>query len=213
MTDTPLKYQAYALIRQKIINCEYAPGAFITENLLQETVSGSRTPVRDAIGRLEQENLVTIFPKKGILVAPVLPKDISSLFQLRMMWEPYAVQKYGNMLSCDFYMSFYDHFFSADLRDNRQHYEKDDEFHTAFIQATNNPYILRVYEQIHVHLHRSRVWVGNTDAVRLEASQEEHQRILLACIKKDWDLAAEMMQEHLACSRMSTLTELAMKMK
>ncbi|MCI9007406.1 MAG: GntR family transcriptional regulator [Lachnospiraceae bacterium] len=213
MTEKPLKYQAYALIRQKIINCEYAPGAFITENLLQETVPGSRTPVRDAIGRLEQENLVTIFPKKGILVAPVLPKDISSLFQLRMMWEPYAVQKYGNMLSCDFYMSFYDHFFSADLRDNRQHYEKDDEFHTAFIQATNNPYILRVYEQIHVHLHRSRVWVGNTDAVRLEASQEEHQRILLACIKKDWDLAAEMMQEHLACSRMSTLTELAMKMK
>ena len=204
MTEKPLKYQAYALIRQKIINCEYAPGAFITENLLQETVPGSRTPVRDAIGRLEQENLVTIFPKKGILVAPVLPKDISSLFQLRMMWEPYAVQKYGNMLSCDFYMSFYD---------NRQHYEKDDEFHTAFIQATNNPYILRVYEQIHVHLHRSRVWVGNTDAVRLEASQEEHQRILLACIKKDWDLAAEMMQEHLACSRMSTLTELAMKMK
>lgn len=110
MTEKPLKYQAYALIRQKIINCEYAPGAFITENLLQETVPGSRTPVRDAIGRLEQENLVTIFPKKGILVAPVLPKDISSLFQLRMMWEPYAVQKYGNMLSCDFYMSFYDHF-------------------------------------------------------------------------------------------------------
>lgn len=213
MTDKSLKHQAYALIRQKIINCEYAPGAFITENLLQEAVPGSRTPVRDAISRLEQENLVTIFPKKGILVAPVLPKDISSLFQLRMMWEPYAVQKYGNMLSCDFYMSFYDHFFSADIRDNSRHYQKDDEFHTAFIQATNNPYILRVYEQIHVHLHRSRVWVGNTDAVRLEASQAEHRRILLACIKKDWDLAAEMMQEHLVCSRMSTLTELAMKIE
>ena len=69
--------------------------------------------MRDAIGRLEQENLVTIYPKKGILVAPVLPKDISSLFQLRMMWEPYAVQKYGNMLSCDFYMSFYDYFFQG----------------------------------------------------------------------------------------------------
>ena len=47
MTEKPLKYQAYALIRQKIINCEYAPGAFITENLLQETVPGSRTPSED----------------------------------------------------------------------------------------------------------------------------------------------------------------------
>lgn len=213
MTDTTLKYQAYALIRQKIISCEYAPGTFVTENILQEEFPGSRTPVRDAIGRLEQENLVTIFPKKGIRIAPVLPKDISALFQLRLLWEPYAVRNYGNMLSCGFYMSFYDYFFSAVPMENSSHYQKDDEFHMAFIQATNNPYIIRIYEHIHVHLHRSRIWVGNTDSERLEASGKEHQQILLACIKKDWALAAEKMREHLTISRMSTLTELAMKMQ
>lgn len=211
MVGKTLKYQAYEMIRRKIINCEYEPGTFVTENLLKETVPGSRTPVRDAVGRLEQEKLVTILPKKGILVSPVLPEDISALFQLRFMWEPYSVQRYGNTLPGSFYLSFYDHFFEDGSADNNAHYEKDDEFHTAFIRATKNPYIIHIYEQIHAHLHRSRIWVGNTDSLRLERSRAEHREILLACIKKDWHQAAEKMYEHLDRAYRSTLTELKRK--
>ena len=60
------------MIKEKIINCEFAPGAVYNEEYLCEEVNTSRTPVRDALGRLEQEGLIKIMPKRGILLLCVL---------------------------------------------------------------------------------------------------------------------------------------------
>ena len=60
MSKNNLKQQAYQMIREKIMNCEYPPGILLNENMLLNAVPGSRTPIRDALGRLEQEKLVTI---------------------------------------------------------------------------------------------------------------------------------------------------------
>ena len=65
MKKETLKQHAYNIIKDKIINCEYAPSALLNEEMLKEDVQASRTPIRDALGRLEQEGLVTILPKKA----------------------------------------------------------------------------------------------------------------------------------------------------
>lgn len=59
MKKETLKQHAYNIIKDKIINCEYAPSALLNEEMLKEDVQASRTPIRDALGRLEQEGLVT----------------------------------------------------------------------------------------------------------------------------------------------------------
>ena len=64
MKKINLKTQAYITIKQKIATCEYAPGTFLSEELLVEELKISRTPIRDALGRLEQEGLLEIRPKK-----------------------------------------------------------------------------------------------------------------------------------------------------
>ena len=65
-----LKLQAYQYLKTKILNCEYRPNEFLNEQkLCAEMGNISRTPMRDALGRLEQEGLITILPKKGLMVS------------------------------------------------------------------------------------------------------------------------------------------------
>ena len=57
MAKTNLKTLAYKTIKQKIVTCEYAPGMYLNEEILTEELKISRTPIRDALSRLEQEGL------------------------------------------------------------------------------------------------------------------------------------------------------------
>lgn len=212
MKKNNLKQQAYQIIRQKIINCEYQPGTLLNENTLLETVPGSRTPIRDALGRLEQEKLITILPKKGILISTLSVKDLIPIYETRLLLEPYALLHYGNTLSEDLYMDFYEKFSSdVAVSDAYAHYLLDDQFHLALIEATKNAFFIQTYEQIHAQIHRSRVLTGNITRERLEHSQKEHLDIVLPCLQSDWTLAAARMRDHLMTSRTSVLKELSQK--
>ena len=83
---------------------------FLNEEQLTTELSLSRTPVRDALGRLEQEGLLEIRPKCGILVRPLTLNDIDMIFEVRMMYEPYVLTHYGANLSVSALNEFYDIF-------------------------------------------------------------------------------------------------------
>ena len=75
-----LKLQAYQYLKTKILNCEYRPNEFLNEQkLCAEMGNISRTPMRDALGRLEQEGLITILPKKGLMVSGITEEDVHSM--------------------------------------------------------------------------------------------------------------------------------------
>ena len=97
MPKTNLKTLAYNKIRQKIVTCEYAPGTFLNEEILTEALGLSRTPIRDALGRLEQEGLIEIRPKRGIIVKSLTVSDINMIFEVRNMYEPYILKNYGSL--------------------------------------------------------------------------------------------------------------------
>lgn len=212
MEKNNLKQQAYQIIRQKIINCEYPPGALLNGAILLEAVPGSQTPIRDALSRLEQEKLVTILPKKGILVAPLSVSDLKPVYETRLLIEPYALLHYGNKLSDEFYMEMYETFSNQDnALDGGELYALDDRFHLSIMQATENPYLIQTYEQIHAQTHRVRILCGNTAQNRLTDSKKEHLDIIVPCLKKDWADASQKMQEHLTRSKVSVLQNLAQR--
>ena len=93
-----LRVQAYNLIKDKIINCVYRPGEMINEERLIEELNLTRTPIRDALGRLEQEGLVQIRPKRGILITPLDFQKVSDLLEARLMYETYAIREYGKCM-------------------------------------------------------------------------------------------------------------------
>ena len=168
MQKESLKQQAYNAIKAKILNCEYAPNTFINEELLREEVSASRTPVRDAISRLEQEGLVKILPKKGIMVSDLSLSQINMIYETRLMLEPYAISHYGNRIEQDIYMNYYQDY-QAYLKGGDLPYsydDMDDLFHQMFIDATSNVYFLKTYELINSQIKRMRIMSGECSEKR-----------------------------------------------
>jgi len=78
-----LTEQAYRLIEEQIVTLNLKPGDVLSEQLLSATLKIGRTPIREALQRLAREGLVTILPRKGILVADVNPRNQLLLLEVR----------------------------------------------------------------------------------------------------------------------------------
>lgn len=207
-----LKQQAYDEIKRKIVTCEYAPNTLLNEELLREELHVSRTPIRDALSRLEQKGLITILPKKGIMVSSLSINDINMVFEVRMMYEPYALLHYGSRIPYSVLTHSYELLSGLDaMSEDWAFFQADDAFHAAVVQAIGNRFLLQTYEWIQDQNLRFRVMTGQTSAPRLEDTSKEHTRILEACLKKDWSEAASAMKDHLINSKNATFDLLFQK--
>ena len=164
--------------------------------------------MRDALGRLEQEGLLEIRPKCGILVRPLTLNDIDMIFEVRMMYEPYVLTHYGAKLSVSALNEFYDIFKKWDpnkeiYRDKDSFYDLDYRFHALIMSACPNEFINRSYDTIQTQNERFRYMTGNVSNFRLEATFKEHMSIVEPCLKGDWEKAKEQLIYHLEQSKAS----------
>lgn len=197
-----LKQIVYEDLKHKIVTCEILPGAQLTEEMLCDMLNASRTPVRDAVSRLEQEQLVTIYAKKGIYVNHVSLANVCELFEARLRIEPYAVQYYGNRIRDDVYATCIVDFKNAGPQDANIHL-KDDEFHQMFINATENRYLIRFYTIVKDQVMRYRVLSAMSE--RLAYSQVEHLEVAQQCLRGNWRQAAQAMRMHIENSKISII--------
>lgn len=214
MKKESLKQQAYNIIKNKIITCEYAPNDLLNEEKLKEEIGASRTPIRDALSRLEQENLVRILPKKGVMVVPLSIRDVNSVYEARMLLEPYAIQHYANKIDEEKFRQYQKLFIQTkneiengfELSDDL--YKMDDKIHIEFIEATENDYFISMYKQIYNQNYRLRIISGVRSKKRMSETQTEHLKIIENCIQKNWDKAAEAMREHLIAAKKASFEAL-----
>ena len=176
-----LKLQAYQYLKTKILNCEYRPNEFLNEQkLCAEMGNISRTPMRDALGRLEQEGLITILPKKGLMVSGITEEDVHSMFEMRLLVEPYALRTYGNAIPREQLEAY------AELMHHSERIEdfckSDDDFHELLMSTLPNK-------------------TGKVSMINQEQTCEEHLEILDAALAGDWDRAADSLQHHLELAR------------
>ena len=83
---------AYDYIKPKIVFCELKPGDILDEKKIIEELGFSRTPIREAISELAEEKLVTIMPRRGIVVTQISLKDVEDMLNARALLEPYIFQ-------------------------------------------------------------------------------------------------------------------------
>ncbi|MDR1904943.1 MAG: GntR family transcriptional regulator [Treponema sp.] len=201
-----LKLFAYNAIKEKIIRCEYPPNSLLNEEILKQDLHVSRTPIRDAIGRLEQENIIKILPKRGILVTGITLEDVKQIFETRLLIEPYTMKIYGKTISPDAYREFLDFFStSIDAVSTEMVNQKDNDFHLRFITASNNPYLIQANEYPFFQDMRLRILSASMGGDRIRTSQMEHLAIARWCCEKDWKNAARALKEHLVFSRKRAL--------
>ena len=87
-TRKKLSEQAYDLIKRDILECKLEPGQLLDEATVRERYQIGRTPFREACQGLEAEGLLEIVPHRGVFVASFSTKDISDLFEMRLIVEP-----------------------------------------------------------------------------------------------------------------------------
>ena len=92
----PLRDVVFQTLRQAILKGELQPGERLMEIKLAETLGVSRTPIREAIRKLELEGLVVMIPRKGAAVANITEKDTKDVLEVRRTLEMFAVE-----VACD----------------------------------------------------------------------------------------------------------------
>lgn len=203
MPKESLKSKAYSLIKSKIINCEYPPNSFLNETTLMEEIGSSRTPIREALSKLEQENLITILPKKGVMVSDLSINEISMIYETRILIEPYIVSHYGQFVPSDVLLTMKDTFDLKNLShiSTNEIYMKDDEFHKLLVNSSKNMYFMRAMESIYTQNYRLRVLTGNRLQDRILASNNEHVDIIDLILDSKFGEASSALKTHLEKAR------------
>lgn len=92
VTDHDRTAAVYDRVRRGIVEGRYAPGARLVEQRLAEELTVSRTPVREAVRRLESEGLVVVARNRGAQVRPLAEGDVADLYEVRARLEAYAAE-------------------------------------------------------------------------------------------------------------------------
>ena len=187
--------KAHHAIRGLIVSLELAPGALIDERELIERLEIGRTPVREALRRLAQEQLVEVYPRRGMFVTPVDARALARLSEVRAVLEPEAArlaavratdadrEELGLLLS------------ELEGGGGSELIDLDERIHRAVYRAAHNDLLQTTLEQYYTLA--LRIWSIALDrAHELEEAVAEHRALLEAIHDGDGDRAAATMRAH-----------------
>lgn len=190
-----LKNYIYNLLQERLINCVYEPGAYINETQLATDLGLSRTPIREALYRLEQDGLVRIVPKKGIYVTDITIQDILLVFQVRVEIEPLTLKMAGPFLNKKDIEEFLA-LFSREEPDLEKAFWEDMSMHTHLVSHCGNPFIIDMMQKVFGQSCRI-VIASKQNTVKISSARSEHVLILNALLAEQYDNAAELLRCHL----------------
>ncbi len=194
-----LKLQAYSILKEKIVSCEYSPGSMLNEARLATELGFSRTPIREAISILEMEGFLHIVPKKGILVTDILLSDIVQIFQARMEIEPVALKLAGPNIPREKLLTWKE-MFLTDAPSIEHGYKTDTAMHLGIIGYCNNAYIIDMMKKVFDK--NTRIIIcSRQNKEHMQEARKEHLEILDGLLCEDFDLAAAKMRAHVAVCR------------
>ena len=142
-----LKNLAYEYILGKIISCEYMPLSYLDAARISRELGISRTPVRDAIAQLENEELVVVTPRRGIMVADIPADEISNIAKARRLLEPYIVSVACEKADRDAMLSFRDRFSS--LSGDKDQIKAEYDLNLYLTSLTGNEYRTQTMERVY----------------------------------------------------------------
>ena len=190
---TSLADQAYVAIRDLIVSLELPPGSLIDERRLVERLGIGRTPVREALRRLAQEQLVEVFPRRGMFVTKVDVRDLARISEVRAVLEPEAARLAAERATDeerDELASLGDQIKrGADLM------ALDERIHRAVYAAAHNDLLEKTLGEFYVLA--QRIWMIALDrAEDLEDAVEAHRDLIQQIVVGNGNGAADIMRAH-----------------
>ena len=210
--DIPLREAVYLTLRKQILSGGFKPGEHLTEIRLGKLLGTSRTPIREAIRKLEKEGLVTIHRGSGATVAPISEKDMKDVLELRrdldILSARLAAQRIGEedkkllRVACD---SFEESIRSGD---KIRIASADVEIHDIIAKASGNRKLVEILRTLADQVYRYRFEYIKDDFAydRLVA---EHKAITEAIIEGDEERAAKASSVHIDNQETTILEQIA----
>lgn len=215
-TDTNLKQIAYETIKHKIIQCEYRSGDILSEMMLMEEIDASRTPIREALNMLAQEQLIQIIPKKGIIVLPLTMKEIAMTFEARMLMEPYIIETYSKYIDME---KLHELETKTETILNQEIHEQkdsivfctiDDKLHRTIANACRNKYLNMNLSQIYDQNMRIRILGEQNIWERHKVAAREHLELIRYIESGDIPSAVAAIRVHLIHSKEAAFSSFLM---
>ena len=200
-----LSERVYQALKQDIIRGVFRPGEALSEKDLAKRYRGSRTPVREAAVRLQQENLMQIVANRGYFITQITIQYVNEIYDFRAAveggsadlaaqcnWDPGSIERLEQLAEAEY------------GRENRESHiqfiEADTEFHISIAQLTRNPLLVRAVADIRCQM--ERIMYASLDiGYHGELPTSEHRGIVEAIKMRDPQLARKRMCDHIYVSK------------
>ncbi|SDX28604.1 transcriptional regulator, GntR family [Celeribacter indicus] len=210
--------RAYALIRKDIVICVLEPGMFFTEAELSERLKMSKTPIREALLRLQVERMVSAIPRRGYEVTPLHVADIQDVFEHRRIIEGACAELAAIRIEpgdieelrtyADMTAAHYDAIDGSDREAVSRHAHLNNVFHETIARTARNHRLHRTAVQAIRDYDRFFFLEWNAPAA-YAPDYVDHHEILMHIVNRDPESAKLAMYKHVDFSRKSLLTGLA----
>ncbi|HHV96332.1 MAG TPA: GntR family transcriptional regulator [Clostridiaceae bacterium] len=207
----PLREVIFSTLREAIIMGELKPGERLMEVQLAEKMGVSRTPVREAIRKLELEGLVVMIPRRGAHVARLTEKDIMDVLEVRATLDGLATALATERINEDEIKEL------KHVQSQLENYvekgnlqgviKKDIEFHDVIYKASKNDKLMQIANNLREQVYRFRV-IYLKDFGNNEEVIREHNEICSAILSRDPNLARESAHKHIKSQESAILNAL-----
>lgn len=196
----PLRDVVFNTLRQAILRGELKPGERLMEIQLANKLGVSRTPIREAIRKLELEGLVLMIPRKGAEVAEITEKNLRDVLEVRRALEELAVRIACEKITDEeieqLKITAQNLQNTLDSKDVTKIAEADVQFHDIIYFATDNQRLIQLLNNLAEQMYRYRVEYLKRENF-YENVVEEHKELIRTIEAKQQDMAAQVMCRHI----------------
>lgn len=196
----PLRDIVFEHLRSAILNGDLKPSERLMEVQIAEQLGVSRTPVREAIRKLELEGLVVMVARKGAYVAGVSIKDILDVLEVRGVLEGLSASLAAKRMTEEELEELKETANQFEVCLNNEDVEgmieTDMQFHDKILRGTNNQKLIQIAQSLQEQVHRFRITYFS-EYKKSKNLLEEHQNIVEAIMNRDSEEAQKVAKYHI----------------
>lgn len=210
----PLRDVVFNTLRHAILKGELEPGERLMEIALAQKLGVSRTPIREAIRKLELEGLVVMVPRKGAEVADITEKDLRDVLEVRTALEELSIELAMKNMNDDDYKQLTEanKLFAKDSEgdDLIKITEADVAFHELIYMETGNKRLIQMINNLREQMYRYRLEYIKDKSTHARLV-DEHNRIIDAMVKNDVAAAKAAIKLHVENQEENILKSIKVK--
>ena len=202
MKTTTLTDNIYQALKDDILELRLKPGEKVSEVSLSNRFQVSRAPIRQALAKLAQEELIIIKPQIGTIVSSIPEAKILEILQIRLLLEPYAAEEAAKKINkedLELLKESFRRFEASFLRNEESkkiYFETDSQLHRIIWKSCGNSEIKNILENYRNEINRIRI--SNTDlGERMVPTAEEVRNIYSAILKRSPEESRAAMHKHI----------------